>query len=220
MPAECSPDLFEFARVQGRAVVARFDGGRITSDAGALLLGATDRVLNLTQRLAACFKDSRDPAYTEHAVETLVMQRVVAIALGYEDLNDHEWLRLDPLLATACDKRDPTGRDRFNPAHRGVALAGASTLNRLELSNKKQTRAIAIDPTKGTCSAVRSCPRLVTRQESGLQLKRAPAPHDASTRVTLLLKPWFLKPENLTFLTVSAVLTRITLTYVTFTYAE
>ena len=75
-------------------------------------------------------------------------QRIYGLALGYEDLNDHERLRLDPLLATACEKRDPLGQDRFNPAHRGVALAGASTLNRLELSNNKSTRAhkLAHDP--------------------------------------------------------------------------
>jgi len=67
-------------------------------------------------------------------------QRLYGLALGYEDLNDHQWLRLDPLLAAACNKRDPLGEDRFNPAHRGVALAGMSTLNRLELSNNKSTR--------------------------------------------------------------------------------
>ena len=73
MPTECNPNRFAFAPAEGRPVVASFDGGAITSDAGALLLGATDRVLGLTRRLAACFKDSRDPAYTEHTVETLVM---------------------------------------------------------------------------------------------------------------------------------------------------
>ena len=104
MPTQCNPELFDFARAEGRPVVASFDGGAITSDAGALLLGATDRVLGLTRRLAACFKDSRDPAYTEHAVETLVMQRVVGIALGYEDLNDHDQLRHDPVLATLASK--------------------------------------------------------------------------------------------------------------------
>jgi hypothetical protein len=93
MSTECNPKLFDFARVEGRAVVASFDGGPITSHAGTLLLGATDRVLGLTRRLAASFKDSRDPDYTEHAVETLVMQRVVGIALGYEDLIDHDQLR-------------------------------------------------------------------------------------------------------------------------------
>ncbi len=82
MPTECSPTLFDFARVEGRAVVASFDGGRITSDAGALLLGAADGVIGLTRRLAACFTDARNPAFVEHDAETLVMQRVVGIALG------------------------------------------------------------------------------------------------------------------------------------------
>src|SRR6185436_19524177 len=133
MPTECNPELFDFARADGRAVVASFDGGAITSDAGALLLGATDRVLGLTRRLAACFRDSRDPAYTEHAVETLVMQRVVGIALGYEDLNDHDQLRHDPVLATLANKLAASRSDC-------APLAGKSTLNRLELSRDEPTR--------------------------------------------------------------------------------
>ena len=80
MPTGCSAPLFEFARVESRAVVASFDGGRMTSDAGALLLGAADRVVGLTRRLASCFSDARDPSLIEHEVETLVMQRVVGIA--------------------------------------------------------------------------------------------------------------------------------------------
>src|SRR5215213_983705 len=103
MPTECSAERFAFAPVEGYSVVAAFDGGAMTSDAGALLLGATDRVLGLTRRLAGCFKDSRDPAYTEHTVETLVMQRVVGIALGYEDLNDHDQIRHDTVLATLAN---------------------------------------------------------------------------------------------------------------------
>ena len=133
MPTQCNPELFDFARADGRAVVASFDGGAITSDAGALLLGATDRVLGLTRRLAACFKDSRNPAYTEHAIETLVMQRVVGIALGYEDLNDHDQIRHDPVLATLAGKLSATREDC-------APLAGKSTLNRLELSRAEPTR--------------------------------------------------------------------------------
>jgi len=133
MHAECSPELFEFARVESRAVVAAFDGGRITSDAGALLLGATDRVIGLTQRLAACFSDARDPDLIEHTVETLVMQRVVGIALGYEDLIDHDQLRHDPVMATLAGK--------LAARRSGCApLAGKSTLNRLELSRPVPTR--------------------------------------------------------------------------------
>ena len=126
MPTECSPERFEFARVESRAVVAAFDGGRLTSDAGALLLGAADRVIGLSEKLAACFSDARNPACVEHAVRTLVMQRVVGIALGYEDLNDHDELRHDPVLATLAGKL--TARRRA-----GAPLAGKSTLNRLEL---------------------------------------------------------------------------------------
>jgi hypothetical protein len=99
MPTECSPGLFEFAPVAGRAVVASFDGGAITSDAGALLLGATDRAIGLVGRFAACFRDARAPERVEHEVDTLVGQRVFGIALGHEDLIDHDQLRHDPVLA-------------------------------------------------------------------------------------------------------------------------
>ncbi len=90
MPTECSPDLFGFAPVEGRIVVAGFDGGAITSDAGALLLAATDRAIGLVDRFAPCFIDRRHPKYIEHQVGTLIGQRVMGIALGYEDLNDHD----------------------------------------------------------------------------------------------------------------------------------
>ena len=95
VPTECSPTLFEFAPVEGRQVVAAFDGGATTSDAGALLLGETDRAIGLTKRFASCFADARMPELIEHAVGTMVLQRVVGIALGYEDLNDHDALRHD-----------------------------------------------------------------------------------------------------------------------------
>ena len=133
MPTECSPTLFEFARVQSRFVVASFDGGRITSDAGALLLGSTDRVIGLTRRLAAYFTDARNPAFVEHEVQTLVMQRVVGIALGYEDLIDHDELRHDPVMAVLAGKLTARRSDC-------APLAGKSTLNRLELSRPEPTR--------------------------------------------------------------------------------
>jgi hypothetical protein len=97
-------DAVEFARVEGRAVVASFDGGRITSDPGALLLGAADRVIGLRCKLAARFTDMHNPAFIEHDFETLVMRRVAAIAAGYEDLMDHDELRHDPVLATLPGK--------------------------------------------------------------------------------------------------------------------
>ena len=125
MPTECSPSLFEFAPVETRRVVAGFDGGAITSDAGALLLGATDRAIGLVRRFAACFRDARAPERIEHDVATLVGQRVFGIALGYEDLIDHDQLRHDPALAILAGK--------LAARRAGCApLAGKSTLNRLE----------------------------------------------------------------------------------------
>ena len=91
--------LFEFAPVAGRAVVAAFYGRRITSDAGSLLLGATDRAIGLVDRFAACFTDHRCSELIEHEVSTLIGQRVFGIALSYEDLNDHDQLRQDPMMA-------------------------------------------------------------------------------------------------------------------------
>jgi len=122
MPTECSADLFEFARVEGRRVEASFDGGAISSDAGALLLGQTDRAIRLTERFAACFTDRRQRALVEHEVGTLVMQRIFGIALGYEDLNDHDTLRRDPVLSVLAGKLQ-AGRADCAP------LAGKSTLN-------------------------------------------------------------------------------------------
>ena len=133
MPTGCNPAMFEFPPVAGRQVVASFDGGAITSDAGALLLGQTDRAIRLTERFATCFTDTRTPELVEHQVETLVMQRVVGIALGYEDLNDHDDIRRDPVLAVLAGKLEAPRSD-CEP------LAGKSTLNRLELSGRGVTR--------------------------------------------------------------------------------
>ena len=137
-----------FSDLGPRKVVADFSGGLLSSDGGVLLLRQIDRSLGLTRHLAACFQDSRDARWVDHSVEQLLAQRLYGMALGYEDLNDHDTLRLDPLLAVACEKKDPTGQDRFLPKFRGVALAGSSTLNRLELSNHKTTRChkLAHDP--------------------------------------------------------------------------
>jgi hypothetical protein len=126
MPTECTPTLFEFEAVASRAVVAGFDGGDITSNAGALLLGQVDRGLGLVRRFAACFTDRRDPRFVEHRLETLVGQRIFGLALGYEDLNDHDELRKDPTFAVLAGKLAPVLRSNCE------ALAGKSTLNRLE----------------------------------------------------------------------------------------
>jgi hypothetical protein len=125
MPTECSRDLFGFAPVEGRRVEAAFDGGDATSDAGALLLGATDRAIGLVGRLASCFADGREAGLVEHTVATMVAQRVFGIALGYEDLIDHDQLRHDPVLATLVGKL----RARRKAC---APLAGKSTLKRLE----------------------------------------------------------------------------------------
>lgn len=133
MRTECSADLFGFAPVEGREVVGAFDGGAITSDAGALLLGAADRAIELTERFAACFDDTRRQHLIEHKVVTLLAQRVFGIALGYEDLNDHDELRHDPMMAVLAGKL-AAGREDCAP------VAGKSTLNRLELSRLQPTR--------------------------------------------------------------------------------
>ena len=125
MPTQCSADALLFAPVEGRSVVADFDGGAITSDAGALLLGATDRSIRLVERFAACFHDARHPEMIEHAIATLVGQRVFGLALGYEDLVDHDTLRHDPVLAVLTGKLSARRTDC-------APLAGKSTLNRLE----------------------------------------------------------------------------------------
>jgi hypothetical protein len=137
---DCKEQPLWFQGLGSRSVVADFSGGTLSSDGGALLLRQVDINLGLTQSLAQCFRDSREPVYVDHSVRQLLAQRLYGLALGYEDLNDHQRLRLDPLLAAACEKADPLGQDRFNPAHRGIALAAVSTLNRLELSNNKSTR--------------------------------------------------------------------------------
>lgn len=133
MRTECSAKTYGFARVESRSVVSGFDGGAITSDAGGLLLGATDRAIGLVDRFTACFSDHRRPDLIEHAVRTLVGQRVFGIALGYEDLNDHDELRHDPVMATLAGKLGSRRKDC-------APLAGKSTLNRLELSRSEPTR--------------------------------------------------------------------------------
>jgi hypothetical protein len=121
---ECTQDSFAFAPAFRREVVARFDAGPVSSDGGALLLREVAGKINLFPRLAACFTDGRDPGRVEHTVEQLLSQRLYALALGYEDLNDHDQLRFDPLLALLTGKREPAEE----------SLASKSTLNRLELT--------------------------------------------------------------------------------------
>jgi len=131
---ECKPKPIEFHRSGSREVVAQFDGGNITSDAGGLILREVEQRTGILKKFAACFVDYRDPEAIEHPVEDLVAQRTYGLCLGYEDLNDHDELRADPLLAVMVGKRDPKGEQRREVRDRGKALAGKSTLNRLELT--------------------------------------------------------------------------------------
>src|ERR1022692_2895546 len=146
-------------KLGGRELVWRFDGGDITSDGGALLLKKLEEQTGIVQRFAACFTDYRSAERIEHPLLDLVKQRVFGLALGYEDLNDHDDLRRDPMLAVALGKDDPKGEQRRRQRDRGKALAGKSTLNRLELtapdydgnprqkdSDKPETKKIVVDP--------------------------------------------------------------------------
>src|SRR6202163_2143543 len=143
----------------GRELIWRFDGGDITSDGGALLLKKLEERTGIVQRFAACFTDYRSADRIEHPLLDLIKQRVFGLALGYEDLNDHDELRRDPMLAVALSKDDPKGEQRRRAQDRGKALAGKSTLNRLELSapdydgsprqkesDKPETKKIVVDP--------------------------------------------------------------------------
>ena len=134
METQCKPVQIEFQGFGRRKVRAAFDGGHISSDGGALLLREVDRRFGITRGLAGCFTDYRREGLIEHTVLELIRQRIYGIALGYEDLNDHDDLMRDPLLSMALGKCDPEGKDRRRSRDRGKALASSSTLNRLELT--------------------------------------------------------------------------------------
>ena len=150
---ECTTKQLDFQGLGKRSVVSEFNGGNVTSDAGALLLREVETSRNIIGRFAQCFEDHRNPELIEHTVEELVGQRVYGIALGYEDLSDHDDLRRDPLLATLVGKLDPTGKDRRREQDRGCALSGKSTLNRLELTpvdagKSSRYKKVVYNPTK------------------------------------------------------------------------
>jgi hypothetical protein len=147
---ECIQSGFEFHPVASRRVTAEFNGGTISSDGGGLLLRQTERRTGILKRFSACLRDYRRADQIEHSVEELIAQRVYALALGYEDLNDHDELRADPLLAVMVNKRDCDGKQRKQERDRGKPLAGKSTLNRLELTagapdNKERYKKIVAD---------------------------------------------------------------------------
>ncbi len=130
MTAECNQFVFGFHPQKRREIRAQFDGGAITSDGGGLLLREVEKRIGILRQFAACFTDYRNPDLIDHPVKELVAQRVYGLALGYEDLNDHDELRNDPLLAVLVEKEDPDKE----------ALAGKSTLNRLELTKETASR--------------------------------------------------------------------------------
>jgi hypothetical protein len=132
--AQCIPTVVDFQDLGTRQVVAAFDGGKVSSDAGGLLLREVEDKFRFLEQFARCFTDFRDADLVEHTLLELIKQRVFGICLGYEDLNDHDQLRLDPLLAVLVGKADPTGDGRARVRDQGKALAGKSTLNRLELT--------------------------------------------------------------------------------------
>ena len=122
---QCIPNQLNFGSIKGRKVIANFSGGRITSDAGIVLMAELDKKLKITSRFASCFRDYRDLSYVNYPIHQLLAQRVYGIVLGYEDVNDHDQLRYDPALAIALSQLN------FIDANEAV-LAGKSTLNRLE----------------------------------------------------------------------------------------
>ena len=134
MRTECTTEQMEFQHLGRRAVIGRFDGGRISSDAGGVLLRETEKRTDILERLAGCFRDYRNEDRIEHPVGSLIRQRVYGIALGYEDLNDHDSLRHDVVMGLLSEKHDPCGRDRVREQDQGKAIAGKSTLNRLGLT--------------------------------------------------------------------------------------
>lgn len=153
MHTECNVQEMLFQPLHGRQVKASFEGGMISGESGALLLREVEHQTGLIRRFAECFEDFREPGSIDHSVYELVAQRIFGLALGYEDLNDHDELRLDWLLATAVGKKDVTGKDRRRSRDKDKPLAGKSTLNRLELtldtpSANERYKKIASSPTE------------------------------------------------------------------------
>ena len=134
MKTECTRNYNSFQALGKREIVADFSGGTITSDGGGLLLREVEQRTAVLQRFAECFTDHREQKRIEHSILSLVSQRVIGLALGYEDLNDHDHLAKDQMLAIVVGKTDPTGMDRKSEQDKGKPLAGKSTLNRLELT--------------------------------------------------------------------------------------
>lgn len=139
MKTECIQPTLEFPDLISRPIVVQADANHVSSDGGSVLLGQLDRSYGYTKRFASCFVDLRDPRLVEHQFLTMLRQRIYGIGLGYEDINDHEQLRSDPLLAAVCGHDDPEGKKRRFEQDYGKPLAGKSTLNRMELPAQNET---------------------------------------------------------------------------------
>ena len=148
MQTQCNESRIEFHGLGERVLTADFDGGNIVSDGGVPLIAEVDRMFRVLERYADCFTDHRDPELIEHSVLDLVRQRIYGLCLGYEDLNDHDRLRADALIAACVGKQDLEGQERRREADRGMPMAGKSTLNRLELSK------VGADPDSPYCKIV------------------------------------------------------------------
>ncbi len=166
MPTECNRDSFDFGTAERRNVVGAFDGGTLTSDAGALLLGQTDKAIRLVPRLAECFQDGRNPAFVVHQLPAMLRQRIFGIALGYEDINDHDQLRHDPVLGVL-------GNCLTSKRSDCAPLAGKSTLNRLEHAAK-----VGTDP----YHKITHDPGAIERLFVTVMMEAAMAPHGAPPR--------------------------------------
>ena len=152
METQCITEQMEFQQLGRRAVIGRFDGGRISSDGGAVLLREVDKRTGISERLGRCFRDYRKRERIEHSVLSMIRQRICGIALGYEDLNDHDRLRHDVVMGVLSEKDEPGGSDRVRKTDQGKPIAGKSTLNRLELtpeqaSEKSRYKKIVADGT-------------------------------------------------------------------------
>ena len=136
---KCTEPAIEFQGLGRRKIRVDFEGGNVSSDGGGLLLREVERKRGWIRDLAECCTDTRNPAWVEHPIPSLLAQRIFGLALGYEDLNDHEHLRADPLLAVLCEKGDPLGQGRRRKEDQGKPLAGKSTLNRMELGGQQDS---------------------------------------------------------------------------------
>ena len=143
---ECTQQTFGFQGLGSRKIEADFTGGYLSSDGGSLLLREVDRIHRFCEDLAGCFSDRRNQDFVEHELTVLLRQRIIGIALGYEDINDHDRLRYDPLLAAVCGRADVLGQERRHEEDKGKPLAGKSTLNRLELGVQELSKSRKIEP--------------------------------------------------------------------------